>query len=262
MNSMFDGRAALVLASSAGIGRGIATELCAQGATVMLFGRDEARLIAAQAHVERKTGQKPAFFVGDVTRRGDVEDAVKKTCDTLGPIFTLVNNCGGPKAGPFDKLADEDWQSAFELTLLSYVRSCRAAIPVMREHGGGRILNVTSTSTKRAIENLVLSNVFRLGVLGLTKTLAMEMGHANILVNTVGPGAIQTDRADQLDTQRAQKAGLTLEQVRANNAKNIPLGRYGQPEEFAKLSVFLCSPVNTYVTGQNILIDGAAVPAY
>jgi 3-oxoacyl-[acyl-carrier protein] reductase len=115
---------------------------------------------------------------------------------------------------------------------------------------------------KSPIENLILSNTFRTGVLGLTKTLASELGRDGILVNVLGPGRIQTERIEQLDRIRATKLNATVEQVRTDTAKSIPLGRYGTPDEYARMAVFLGSPANTYITGQTILVDGGMVKAY
>jgi len=254
-------RSVLVLASSAGIGRAIATEFAREGANVTLFSRNEERLREAGDWIERETGRRPAFAVGDVTKREDIESAVAVAAKT-GPVFTLVNNAGGPKPGTFDKFDDAEWTEAFELTLMSVVRACRAVLPMMRENGGGRIVNITSSSTKRVLDNLLLSNVFRMGIVGLAKTLAREAGGDNILVNTVGPGKIATERAAQIDAAKAAKTGVAAERVRADSEKSIPLGRYGEPEELARLCLFLGSAANTYVTGQNLLVDGGQVDTY
>jgi 3-oxoacyl-[acyl-carrier protein] reductase len=200
--------------------------------------------------------------VADLTQTADVTRVVDATVSAFGGLYALVNNGGGPPAGVFDTFDDAAWQSAFELTLLSFIRTIRAALPHMRAGGGGRIVNFTSSSFKQPIENLILSNTFRMGVLGLTKTLAGELGKDGILANVLGPGRIQTDRITQLDTIRATKAGKSMDDIRAETAKAIPLGRYGEPEEMAKLTVFLASPANTYITGQAMLVDGGMVKSY
>jgi 3-oxoacyl-[acyl-carrier protein] reductase len=255
-------KAALVFASSAGLGKGIATELAREGAHVMLFARSEETLAATQADIQATTGNRPDFIVGDMNRREDIEGAVVKTVDKYGGLFALVNNTGGPPAGQFTDFGDDDWQLAFQQTLLSYVRSIRAALPIMEEAGGGRILNNTSSSIKNVIDNLLLSNVFRLGIQGLSKTIAREFGPKKILVNVVGAGKIATGRVDHLDRLAAEKQNLTLEEFQAHCQANVPLGRYGTIEEFGKMATFLCSPANTYITGQSILIDGGAIQAY
>jgi 3-oxoacyl-[acyl-carrier protein] reductase len=252
----------IVCASSAGLGKATALEFAREGASVMLCSRREAALQRAAAEIEAATGRAPRYTVVDLTRPDDITGLVDATVAAFGAIYTLVNNSGGPPAGAFDQFDDVAWQRAFELNLLSYVRLVRAVLPHLRSGGGGRIVNFTSTSVKAPIDNLILSNTFRTGVLGLTKTLATELARDGILVNVVGPGRIQTDRIEQLDADRARKAGITVEQVRADTSKTIPLGRYGSPEELAKLAVFLGSPANTYITGQTVLVDGGMVKGY
>lgn len=251
----------IVCASSSGLGRATALEYAREGARVMLCSRREAELRRAAADIKAATGNEPRFTVVDVTQAADLARLIDATVAAFGGVFALVNNSGGPPAGTFDQFDDAAWQGAFELNLLSYVRASRAALPHLRK-ANGRIVNIASSSVKSPIENLVLSNTFRTGVMGLTKTLAGELGRDGILVNLLGPGRIQTDRVQQLDQARATKTGLTLEQVRAEAGKSIPLGRYGTPAEFAKLAVFLGSPANSYITGQTLLVDGGMVKAY
>lgn len=250
------GKAVLVLASSSGLGKAAATEFCREGAQVMLFSHDEAKLKAAQCEIEELTGNKPWYTVGDVTVADDIKKAVENTAQYCGPIYALVNNSGGPPAGNFDSFADEAWQKAYELNLLSYIRAIREVLPYMRKNGTGRIVNYTSSSVKQVLDNLILSNTFRLGVVGLTKTLSQELGKDGILINVMGPGRIATDRIKYLDSVRADKSGKSIEDIYQDTIKSIPMGRYGTPEEYGKLTVFLCSDANTYITGQTILVDG------
>ena len=255
-------KAALVLASSSGLGKAIAMELAREGAKVMLCGRSEEQLVKAQQEIFETTGNKPEFFAGSITDPVYIEELVRITREKCGPIYALVNNSGGPKPGTFDTFQDEDWQQAYELCLLSYVRAIRAVLPDMRANGGGRILCSTSSSVKASLENLILSNTFRMGVVGMAKTLSQELGRDNILVNVIGPGRIGTARIDQLDKLRADKQGLSVEQLQEQTYREIPLGRYGQPEEYGRLAAFLCSEANTYITGQTILLDGGMTKAY
>jgi 3-oxoacyl-[acyl-carrier protein] reductase len=252
----------IVCASSSGLGKAAAVEFAREGANVMLCGRREVELQKVVAEIKSATGREAKYVVADVTKPADIATLVAATVSAFGGVQTLVNNSGGPPAGVFDQFDDAAWQGAFELNLLSYIRMIRAVLPHMRKGGGGRIVNYTSSSVKSPLDNLILSNTFRMGVLGLTKTLASELGKDNVLVNVLGPGRIQTTRIEQLDGIRAKKSGLTLEQVQADTCKTIPLGRYGTPEEFAKLTVFLGSPANTYITGQTVLADGGMVKAY
>ncbi|HYC50895.1 MAG TPA: SDR family oxidoreductase [Gemmatimonadaceae bacterium] len=262
MNLGLTDKPVLVCASSAGLGRATAMEFAREGARVMLTARREDELKRAVAEITDATGNTPKYLVADLTKAADVTRLVQSTTEAFGGLYTVVNNSGGPPAGTFERFDDAAWQSAFELNLLSYIRVIRAAVPAMRAGGGGRIVNFTSSSVKSPIENLVLSNTFRTGVLGLSKTLAGELGPDGILVNVLGPGRVQTERITQLDTGRAAKAGISIDQVRVNTSKTIPLGRYGVPDEYARVAVFLGSPANTYVTGQTLLVDGGMVKAY
>ncbi|MEN6567587.1 MAG: SDR family oxidoreductase [Veillonellales bacterium] len=255
-------KCALVMASSSGLGKAIAMEMAREGANVMLFSPDLAGLKEAQADIQNETGKKPAYFCGSITDCNDIKTLVKKTVDTFGAIYALVNNTGGPKPGPFDKFKDEDWQDAYELCLLSYIRTIREVLPYMRANGGGRIVNSTSSSVKAVLDNLILSNTFRMGVVGLCKTLSQELGKDNILVNVIGPGRIGTARIDYLDKVRAEKAGKTVDEIQKASFANIPLGRYGKPDEYGRLAAFLCSEANTFITGQMVLVDGGMVKAF
>jgi 3-oxoacyl-[acyl-carrier protein] reductase len=252
----------LVCASSAGLGKAAALEFAREGANVMLCGRREAELQRGVAEIKTETGRDALYTVADLTQSADVARVVDATVAAFGGVYALINNGGGPPAGTFDSFDDAAWHSAFELTLLSYIRAIRAVLPHMRTRGAGRIVNFTSSSVKSPIENLILSNTFRMGVLGMTKTLAGEVGKDGILANVLGPGRIQTDRITQLDTIRAGKAGKTTDDIRAETSRTIPVGRYGEPNEMAKLAVFLASPANTYITGQTMLVDGGMVKSY
>jgi 3-oxoacyl-[acyl-carrier protein] reductase len=262
MNLQLTDKSVIVCASSSGLGRAAAIEFAREGANVMLCARREAELQSAVAEIRAATGREAKFTVADLTQSADIARVTDATVAAFGGIFALVNNSGGPPAGTFDAFDDTAWQKAFELNLLSYVRTIRAVLPHMRQAGGGRIVNFTSSSVKSPIENLILSNTFRMGVLGMTKTLAAELGCDGILVNVIGPGRIQTDRIEHLDAGNAQKTGQTIEQVRTAACKTIPLGRYGEPEEMARLTVFLASPANSYITGQAILVDGGMTRVY
>ncbi len=252
----------VVLASSGGIGRGVAMELAREGARVMLFARSEDKLARVADEIAAETGTRPLFEAGDLCDTGAVEGAVNRAAEEFGNLWGLFNNTGGPPPGGFDQFDDAAWQSAFELTMLSYVRAIRAALPHLRAGGGGRIVSNTSVSTKQSIDGLLLSNVFRSGLVGLGKSLARELGPDGILVNTVGPGRIDTERIEQLDTIWAGKAGITFDEQRSASQASIPLGKYGEPADFGRIVAFLCSEANAYLTGQNILIDGAMVEAY
>lgn len=256
------GKPAIVMASSAGLGKAIATEMAREGAKVMLFSPFKDELKQAQDEIKEVTGNEPKYFVGDITKAEDIKELVNTTVDCYGSVYALANNTGGPPAGTFDVFDDEAWQKAYELTLLSYIRAIREVLPYMRKSGSGRIVCSTSSSVKAVLDNLILSNTFRMGVLGLAKSLSQELGKDNILINVIGPGRIGTARIDYLDKVRADKAGKTVEEIQKQAWNSIPLGRYGKPEEYARLATFLCSEANTFITGQTVLLDGGMVKAY
>jgi 3-oxoacyl-[acyl-carrier protein] reductase len=252
------GKTALVVASSQGLGKAIASQLAEEGANVMLTSRNVEKLQEVEAELQQLGEGKVSYFRADITNPEDIKALVQETREKLGKIDILINNAGGPPGGSFDAFDDEDWQKAFELNLLSYIRVIREVLPDLKKEGG-RIINIASSSIKQPIPGLILSNTFRLGIVGLAKSLAEELAPYNILVNTVAPGRIATDRVAFLDQLKADKQGLSREQVEEASKKQIPLGRYGKPEEFAKVVAFLVSDANTYLTGSSFLVDGGMI---
>ncbi|WP_126424638.1 SDR family oxidoreductase [Brevibacillus marinus] len=260
MELNLEGKTALVVASSQGLGKAIAAELVKEGANVMLTSRDQAKLQAVQEELTQLGKGNVAYHRADITKPDEIKDLVQAARERFGKIDILINNAGGPPGGTFEQFSDQDWQNAFELNLLSYVRIIREVLPDLKREGG-RIVNIASSSIKQPIPGLILSNTFRLGIVGLTKTLAEELAPYNILVNTVAPGRIATDRVAFLDQLKANKLGISREEVEAQSKQQIPLGRYGTPEEFAKVVVFLVSGASTYITGSSLLVDGGMVKA-
>jgi len=195
-----------------------------------------------------------------VTKAEDVEAIVAATVGEFGRIDILVNNAGGPPAGNFASLGDAQWQAAFELNLLSTVRLVRLVLPHMRKTGSGRIITIVSTSVKQPIDGLLLSNAIRSGVVGLAKTLSIELASDNITVNNVCPGRILTDRLRQIYhiNERVQQ-GVSEEAVLKEMAQDVPMGRVGIPEELGALVAFLASQQAAYITGTTIQVDGGLV---
>lgn len=254
------GKTALVMASSQGLGKAIATELVKEGTNVMISSRDSEKLKKVQEELSAIGKGKAAFFSADLTKNEDIQQLVKETKKVFGSIDILINNAGGPPSGSFEEFSDEEWENSFHLNLLSYIRAIREVLPDLKETGG-KIINIASSSIKQPISGLILSNTFRLGIVGLSKTLAEELGPYNILVNTVAPGRIATDRITTLDKTTAKKQNVSMEEITKKTQEAIPLGRYGTPEEFAKFIIFLVSDVNTYVTGSALMVDGGSVKA-
>ena len=190
MDLGLEGKVALVTAASKGLGRAVATELAREGARVVISSRDEETLSKTAAEIREETGAEVDYRAANLGNAEDIEALISHAAERFGGVDVLVNNTGGPPAGTFEDFDDEAWQGAFEQILLSLIRCVRGVLPHMRERGGGRIVNIASSSVKQPIENLTLSNTFRAGLAGLAKTLSLEFAPDGILVNTLGPGRI------------------------------------------------------------------------
>lgn len=260
MDLQLENKVALVVASSQGLGKAIATQLVKEGTNVMITSRNTEKLQAVKEELLALNAGKVEYHTADITNVDEIKALVARTREVYGKIDILINNAGGPPGGTFDNFSDEDWQNAFELNLLSYIRMIREVLPDLKKEGG-KIINVASSSIKQPIQGLILSNTFRLGVVGLAKTLAEELAPHNILINTVAPGRIATDRIEYLDQLKAERQNITKEQIQEQSLKAIPLSRYGTPEEFANVVTFLASSASSYVTGSSILVDGGLVKA-
>lgn len=259
MELQLRGKTAVIAASSQGLGRAIAEELLKEGANVVISGRDAEKLSRVATELERLgSGGKVVFKKTDITRQEEITQLIQVAIDQFGRLDILVNNAGGPPAGTFESITDEQWQTAFELNVLSYIRLIRESLPYLKVQGG-KIINIASSSIKEPIPGLLLSNTFRTGIVGLTKTLSQELAEYGILINTVAPGRIATDRVKHLDELNADKLQVTREDVEERMKATIPLKRYGRPEEFAKVVAFLASDANSYMTGSSFLVDGGMV---
>lgn len=259
MNLGLEGTRALVMASSSGLGYATAHALAAEGARVAICGRDRARIDEAAESIRSETGAEVHAFVADVAVAADLEALVQGAVDALGGLDALVCNAGGPPAGGFEALDEDAWDRAYQLTFQSVVRSVRLALPHLKEGRSPAILALASSSVKRPIPNLLLSNVYRPAVQALTNALAAEFAPHGIRVNCLSPGRIRTSRTDELDVKRAEREGRSVEEVRKASVATIPLGRMGDTEEFGRVAAFLLSDAASYMTGSSILVDGGAV---
>lgn len=242
----------LVAGASRGLGFAIAEELSRAGAKLSLSSSTEAVTAATQ--------QLDAYAcVCDVRSADDIQQWVAKSVSHYGRIDGLVVNAGGPPAGGFDAFDDHAWQSAFELTLLSAVRMIREVLPAMRQQQSGSILTLTSSSVKEPIDYLLLSNVMRSGVASLAKSLSKAEAANGIRVNNLVPGLIATDRMKHLDTVQAEANQRSVEEQHKISSAAIPLGRYGEPQEFAKAAAFLLSDAASYITGSTLVVDGGSM---
>ncbi len=248
---------ALVAASSKGLGLGVARALAANGAKVSLCSRTLDDVALAAKAIADDYGVQTLASACDVRKLADIQAWVDKTVSAWGEIDCLLVNAGGPPAKMFKELSDEDFQAAFELTLLSSVRMIRLTIPHMS--AGGSILTVTSSSTREPIQRLGLSTIMRAGVAGLVKTLADELAPDGIRVNNLVPGRIDTDRVAQLDAVTSGKLGISMEEVKQRSLAGIPLKRYGTIDDFGAAGAFLLSPAASYITGATLRVDGGAM---
>lgn len=258
MDTGLNGKVALVCAASQGLGRATALALAREGACVAICARGEAALRSTADEI-RAAGGEVLAVTADLTRGEDIERLVARTVEAFGGIDVLVTNAGGPTSGTFDTLTEADWRAAIELTLMSVVRLCMAVVPHMRRRGGGRIVHVTSITVKEPVAGLMLSNALRGAVTGFSKTLATELAPDGILVNCVAPGYTRTDRVVELNEATARREGLDAAQVEQRIVARIPMGRLGDPAEFADVVTFLASARAGYVTGATLQVDGGFV---
>jgi 3-oxoacyl-[acyl-carrier protein] reductase len=257
MDYQLRGRVALINGASRGIGRGIAAALAAEGVRLVISSRSQTDIAAAAADIAALYDASVLPVPADVSSPHAAAYLVDATVERFGALDILVTNSGGPPNGTFDDFDDTAWQEAFDLLLLSVVRMVRAALPHLRASDNGRIINVASSAVKEPIPGLILSNSLRAGVAGLAKTLSFELAPAGITVNTVLPGRILTDRLRGPFIEPARLAGVDVDELaRAEVAKEVPLGRVGEPADLANLVTFLCSPAASYLTGLAIPVDG------
>jgi 3-oxoacyl-[acyl-carrier protein] reductase len=249
----------MVAAASQGLGFAIAKALAEEGAQVSMAARKAETIRAAAARIVEQTGAEAMGWVADVMSAEAIEGWYDATVERFGGVDLLVTNSGGPAAGAASGFDDAAWRNAFELLILSAVRTVRVVAPSMEARGGGSILMLTSSSVKNPIPNLGLSNVLRPAVSALVKTFADEFAGKKIRVNQLVPGRIATERLTYLDDANAKRAGISLEEQRKRSMGAIPLGRYGDPEEFARAAAFLLSDAAGYITGATLQVDGGAI---
>ncbi|HJT65652.1 MAG TPA: SDR family oxidoreductase [Pyrinomonadaceae bacterium] len=249
-------KVALVAASSQGLGRAVAEELAAEGASLLLCARDAATLAKTTAAIADQTGAHVLGVPADVTDEAQIKNLVAAGNERFGRIDILVTNAGGPPAGRFDQLTPEQWEQAIQLTLYSTVHLAREVLPGMKARHWGRILNITSIAVKQPIDGLLLSNSMRAAVTGFARTLANEVATDGITVNNVMPGYTRTERLQELAQYMAQKQGITEAEFNGQWEQEIPMRRLGEPRELAALVTFLASERASYITGTSIQCDG------
>ena len=252
------GKRALVLASSRGLGLGIATALAQEGVNVLLVGRSGEKL-AENCRTINAAGKGKADWVwGDLADDNFLDAMVTAVKEKLGGIDILVNNTGGPSPGSTTDMSADKLDTFFQTMVLRVITLTNAFLPQMKEQGWGRILTVASSGVIEPITNLALSNTLRGALVGWNKTLASEVAGSGITANMLLPGRIHTDRIDELDGANAKRLGQSMDEVRSNSVKAIPAGRLGTVEEFGAAGAFLCSQPASYITGTMLRVDGGA----
>ncbi len=250
---------AFITGSSRGLGFACAEVLLGEHATVIINSRSEQNLNLAREKLEISTKKSPTIFVGDVIDPDFATNAATFIGNNFGKLDILITNAGGPPPGTIESLSDQQWQEAIELSFLCHMRLIRAHLPLLRKSNYPSILTITSSSVKQPIENLVLSNSIRAATIGLTKTLALELGNENIRVNSILPGSTNTERLATLFENRSVLNNTTPQIERKEQESKIALGRVAEPQEFARVAVFLASPAASYLTGVMLSVDGGAV---
>jgi len=249
-------RVALIAASSQGIGLATAQAFAAEGCRIAMCARNRQTLEAAADKIRRQHSAEVIAEAFDVTDSAAVAHFVQSVADKFGAIDICVTNAGGPPAKGFLACTQEDWQKAVDANFLSTVNFAREVIPHMQRKKWGRVITITSITTKQPVTDLILSNAVRAAVVGLVKSLANEFGKDGILVNNVGPGFTATDRLKDLAKARSASTGKPEQEFFDGWAADAPLKRVGEPREVAETIVWLASERASYITGQTVLVDG------
>lgn len=248
------GKRALVCAASKGLGKACATHLAREGAQVTITSRTQSDLEAAAAEIQALTGAKVSIAAGDIA----TEEGRKAALAVCPQPDILINNCGGPPVKDFRQLTRDDWIKAMDGNMLSAIDLIKATLDGMIERKFGRIINITSSSVKNPIAILPLSNGVRAGLTGFVAGLSRDVARYNVTINSLLPGAHDTDRLRSAYAGRAKSAGVAIEELMAKDAADIPARRIGTADEFGAACAFFCSQYAGFITGQNLVVDGGA----
>jgi len=256
-------KVALILASSKGLGLACAKAFYSEGAHVIICSRSKDNIKRAKEEISKlkpsNSSNRILGIVTDLNNESEIRSLVETTLDEFKHIDILVHNAGGPPSAPFSEISRDDWEKSINLNLVSFIHVSKLVLPIMQKQEFGRIIAITSVSVKQPLNNLILSNTTRLGVVGFAKTLSNEYAKDSILVNVVCPGPTLTNRMKELIKTQMKETGKSEQEVMNIWLENIPLGRLGHPEDLANLVVFLASEKASYITGTVLQVDGGFV---
>ena len=264
MNLNLKNKNAIVCASSQGLGKAAALDLAEEGVNLAICSRDQDKINKVKEEIHQKINSeiKVIALKVDLDSPDEIQAFYKQVENDLGSVDILVNNNGGPPPSTFEQLSDDDWQKAFNSTMMSCLRLSKLAIPNMKKNAWGRIINISSVSVKTPVNGLFLSNSLRMGVLGWAKALSDELAPHGITVNTVCPGYTRTERVEAILETQSNSSGLKKEDIEKSIAENIPMKRVGEAEDLAGLITFLASEKADYMTGLAIQVDGGSARTF
>ena len=264
MNLNLKNKNAIVCASSQGLGKAAALDLAEEGVNLAICSRDQDKINKVKEEIHQKTNNeiKVIALQVDLDSPDEIQAFYKQVENDLGSVDILVNNNGGPPPSTFEQLSDDDWQKAFNSTMMSCLRLSKLVIPNMKKNAWGRIINISSVSVKTPVNGLFLSNSLRMGVLGWAKALSDELAPYGVTVNTVCPGYTRTERVEAILETQSNSSGLKKEEIEKSIAENIPMKRVGEAEDLAGLITFLASEKADYMTGLAIQVDGGSARTF
>ena len=264
MNLNLKNKNAIVCASSQGLGKAAALDLAEEGVNLAICSRDQDKINKVKDEIHQKINSeiKVIALQVDLDSPDEIKAFYKQVENDLGSVDILVNNNGGPPPSTFEQLSDDDWQKAFNSTMMSCLRLSKLVMPNMKKNGWGRIINISSVSVKTPVNGLFLSNSLRMGVLGWAKALSDELAPHGVTVNTVCPGYTRTERVEAILETQSNSSGLKKEEIEKSIAENIPMKRVGEAEDLAGLITFLASEKADYMTGLAIQVDGGSARTF
>ena len=264
MNLNIKDKNAIVCASSQGLGKAAALDLAEEGVNLAICSRDQDKINKVKEEINQKINSeiKVIALQVDLDSPDEIQAFYKQVENDLGSVDILVNNNGGPPPSTFEQLSDDDWQKAFNSTMMSCLRLSKLVIPNMKKNAWGRIINISSVSVKTPVNGLFLSNSLRMGVLGWAKALSDELAPHGVTVNTVCPGYTRTERVEAILETQSNSSGLKKEEIEKSIAENIPMKRVGEAEDLAGLITFLASEKADYMTGLAIQVDGGSARTF